>query len=138
MSVSDDPVTREELRSFLVADFGAVPRPSWGFDGLHREGRLFAMFDDEELIAKWPASTHEHLRRSWMGWLLAAMNRPPVLVVRRETDAWAMPRLVRARRCSLGKQKAFSSLGVCRRCACTAAPGRCRGPSGSARRYPPM
>jgi hypothetical protein len=43
--------------------FGAVPRRSWGFDALYREGRLFAMFDGEELIAKWPVSTREHLRR---------------------------------------------------------------------------
>jgi hypothetical protein len=67
VSVSDDAVTREELRSFLVTDFGAVPRPSWGFDALYREGRLFAMFDGEELIAKWPVSTREHLRRSVPG-----------------------------------------------------------------------
>jgi hypothetical protein len=65
--VSNHAVTREELRSLLVADFGAVPRQSWGFDALYREGRLFAMFDGEELIAKWPVSTREHLRRSVPG-----------------------------------------------------------------------
>ena len=65
--MSDHAVTREELRSILVTDFGAVPRPSWGFDALYREGRLFAMFDGEELIAKWPVSTREHLRRNVPG-----------------------------------------------------------------------
>jgi hypothetical protein len=65
--VSNHAATREELRSFLVTDFGAVPRRSWGFDALYREGRLFAMFDCEDLIAKWPVSTREHLRRSVSG-----------------------------------------------------------------------
>jgi hypothetical protein len=60
-------VTREELRSFLLTEFGAVARRSWGFDALYREGRLFAMFDGEELIAKWPVSTRKHLRRSVPG-----------------------------------------------------------------------
>jgi hypothetical protein len=45
VSVSNHTVTREELRSFLVTDFGAVPRPTWGLDARYREGRLFAIFD---------------------------------------------------------------------------------------------
>ena len=65
--MSDRTVTRAELRSFLVTDYGAVPRRSWGFDGLYRGGRLFAIFDGEELIGKWPAATREHLRRSVAG-----------------------------------------------------------------------
>jgi hypothetical protein len=60
-------VTREEVRPFLVTEFGAVPRRSWGFDALYRDRRLFAIFDGEELIAKWPVATREHLRRSVPG-----------------------------------------------------------------------
>jgi len=65
--VSGDSVTREELRSLLVTDFGAIPRRSWGFDALYRDGRLFVIFDGDELIGKWPASTRERLRRTTPG-----------------------------------------------------------------------
>ena len=65
--MSDDPVTSDDLRSVLVTQFSAVPRRSWGFEALYHDGRLFAMFDGEELIAKWPDVTRERLRRSVPG-----------------------------------------------------------------------
>jgi len=61
--MSDDPVTSDELKTVLVTQFGAIPRRSWGFEALYRDGRLFAMFDGEELIAKWPVATRQRLRR---------------------------------------------------------------------------
>ena len=57
----------EDVRAFLVAEFGAQPRRSWGFDSLYHRGRLFVLFDGGDLVGKWPVDQRHELRASIRG-----------------------------------------------------------------------
>jgi hypothetical protein len=55
-----------ELRSLLVdslqAQFGAQRRRSWGHEALYSRGRLFVLFDEDDLVGKWPDKRRTSLR----------------------------------------------------------------------------
>lgn len=53
---------RDDVRSFLIDDFGAVARRSWGLDALYHRDRLFVLFDGDDLVGKWPPATRARLR----------------------------------------------------------------------------
>lgn len=61
----DDQIS--QLRDFLIDSFGALPRRSWGLDALYHRGRMFLVFDGEEMVGKWPAVTRERLRTTLPG-----------------------------------------------------------------------
>lgn len=62
-----------EVREFLVDTFGAQPRRSWGLDSLYHRGRLFVLFDANDLVGKWPRDLRTELRASVPG-VRAFMN----------------------------------------------------------------
>jgi hypothetical protein len=58
---------RRDLRSFLIDEFGAIARRSWGLDALYYDDRLFVLFDGDDLVGKWPRTTRERLRAEVTG-----------------------------------------------------------------------
>ena len=56
-----------EVREFLITTFGAKPRRSWGLDALYHRGRLFILFDGDDLVGKWPTDLRAELRASVRG-----------------------------------------------------------------------
>lgn len=63
MSRSDPAAVAVEVRELLVDGFGAQPRQSWGLDALYHRGRLFVMFDDDQMIGKFPPDLRDRMRR---------------------------------------------------------------------------
>ena len=55
---------QESLTSALVDQFGAIQRRSWGHDALYHQGRLFVLFDNGDLVGKWPDSRRSALLAS--------------------------------------------------------------------------
>lgn len=66
-SRSGGQAVRDEVREFLVEAFGARPRRSWGFDALYHRGRLFVLFDGDDMVGKWPPAIREELRAAVPG-----------------------------------------------------------------------
>lgn len=52
------------LTSILTEQFGAVRRRSWGHDALYSQGRLFVLFDKEDMVGKWPDQRRAQLLNS--------------------------------------------------------------------------
>ena len=52
------------MTSALVDQFGAIQRRSWGHDALYHQGRLFVLFDNGDLVGKWPDSRRSALLAS--------------------------------------------------------------------------
>jgi hypothetical protein len=55
---------QRSLAAILVGEFGATQRRSWGHEALYRDGRLFVLFDNGDLVGKWPDHRRTQLLNS--------------------------------------------------------------------------